>query len=321
MGTSRIIRGIVWTLICTFFFGLLMSLAGVVCADELKPVPDTIGQKTVGPQKPEPAPAPQPAQIIFPTIPVLDQDQVPAEEFLPSPPVPKPPQRPKFVSELSEETWLVIESPESIVVTSSPLGHVNIQPEEGPVKVRGKFADGTGKIETRTFTSKYLYFINAVKQGKVEILVFNPGIVTEEKDIPRFPLTVMGLQPNPPPGPGPKPDPNPKPDPDPPPVPTSDHLLIEVVEDPLNRAPDTAIVLSALAEWNDLKDKGHDWRIYSIRTTEPLGVEAVKESKDVPPPAVVIRDKSTRKVLRVINLPKTMADLKRVLSELTGGVL
>jgi hypothetical protein len=125
----------------------------------------------------------------------------------------------------------------------------------------------------------------------------------------------MGVTPNPPP----KPDP-PKPEPDPMPDPASDHLMIEIVEDPLNRNPDTAIVLSAIAEWNALKDKGHDWRIYSIRTSEPLGKEAIESAKDVPQPAMVIRDKSTRKVLRVIPLPLTMADVKRVLSELTGNL-
>ena len=63
----------------------------------------------------QPAPPVTPPKIIFPTIPVLDQDQVSDEDFLPSPPAPKPPQKPKFISELSEETWLVIESPEPYV--------------------------------------------------------------------------------------------------------------------------------------------------------------------------------------------------------------
>jgi hypothetical protein len=280
--------------------------------EKLQPVPDAVSTK------PAPSP-PTPPKIIFPTIPILDQDQVPDEEFLPSPPEPKPPQKPKFISELSEETWLVIESPEPLLVTSSPLGHVAIQPEVGPVRVRGKFADGTGKVETRVFKSANLYFINAVSPGKVEILIYHAQL-TEEKDIPRYTLNVMGVTPNPPPGPGPKPEPGPKPDPDPMPDPASDHLMIEIVEDPLNRKPDTAIVLSAIAEWNALKDKGHDWRIYSPRTSEPLGKEAIASAKDVPQPAMIIRDKSTRKVLRAIPLPLTMADVKRVLSELTGNL-
>lgn len=134
--------------------------------------------------------------VVFPIVPVLDQKDVPAED-LPAP----PPRTPKFISELSEETWLVIESPSPIVVTSSPLGHVNVQPEEGPVRVRGKFADGTGKIETRVFSSKHLYFVNAVKSGKVEILIYIPESSKEEKDILRYTLNVMGVMPIPPPDP------------------------------------------------------------------------------------------------------------------------
>jgi len=272
--------------------------------EKLQSVPDAVSTK------PAPSPA-APPKIVFPTIPILDEQDIPSEDH-PSPP--PQPYKPKFISELSEETWLVIESPEPLLVTSSPLGHVTIQPEVGPVRVRGKFADGTGKVETRVFKSANLYFINAVLPGKVEILIYHSQL-TEEKDIPRYTLNVMGVTPNPPP----KPDP-PKPEPDPMPDPASDHLMIEIVEDPLNRNPDTAIVLSAIAEWNALKDKGHDWRIYSIRTSEPLGKEAIESAKDVPQPAMVIRDKSTRKVLRVIPLPLTMADVKRVLSELTGNL-
>jgi hypothetical protein len=243
---------------------------------------------------------------------VLDEDDIPEEDVIPAPP--KPHRTPKFVSDLSEETWLVIESSEKITVTSSPLGHVSIQPEEGPVKVRGKFADGTGKIETRVFSSKYLYFINAIKQGKIEILVFQPQQVVEEKDIPRYTLNVMGVMPIPPPDP--KPDP--KPDPEPPPTPTSGKLSIEIVEDVMKRTPDTAIVMNAMAEWNKLKEAGHEWRAYHKETGEPKGIEAVKEAESVGLPAMIVRDKETGKILRKLPLPLTIESVKRVLSELGG---
>lgn len=273
-----------------------------------------ISQKTVGPQ--------QPAKIIFPIIPVLDEEQAEEEDLIP--PAPKPPKNPKFVSELKEETLLVIESDSPITVTSSPLGHVSIQPEEGPVKSFGKFADGTGKIETRVFKSKYLYFITAVKQGKIEILIFNPAVVTQEKDIPRYTLNVMGVMPNPPPDPdpNPKPKPEPGPKPDPIPDPVSESILIEVLEDPMNRNIDTSMVLEGLAGWNALQEAGHSYRLYSIRSPEPLAIEAIALAKEqnVPPPALIVRDKATRKPIRTLNLPKTFADFKRVLGELTGGI-
>jgi hypothetical protein len=160
--------------------------------------------------------------------------------------------------------------------------------------------------------------VNAVYAGKIELLIIPEG-VKSEKDILRQQLTVMGQGPIPPPDPKPKPDP--KPEPGPTPAPESDHLLIEIVHDPLNIKPDTAIVLNALVDWNALRDKGHDWRLYSIRTQEPNGLEAMKAANGTPLPAMIVRDKSNRKILRVLTLPLTMADVKRVLSELTGGIL
>lgn len=278
--------------------GIAILFGGICLAEEtLKPTPDVIGQP----------------KIIIPVVPVLDESQVPEEDH--PAPAPKPYRGPVPVNSLSEDTWYVVESQVQLIVLHSPAGHVAVQPEEGPVKVRGRFADGNGKTETRNFTSKYLYFVNAVKAGSIELLIVPVG-VSAESEVIRQPLTVMGLEPNPPP----KPDP-PKPDPDPIPDPVSDSLLVEIVEDPLERKADTAIVLNSFAEWNSLKDKGHDWRLYSIRTGEEAGKAAVKAAEGIPIPVMVVRDKASKKVLRVVPLPDTIADVKRVLSELTGGIL
>ena len=277
------------------YFLLFIALASCASAQETSTTPDP----------------PQPSsQIIFPIVPVIDQDQIP-DENRPAP-APRPPNEPKFVSELSEDAWLVVESQSPIVVTSSPLGHVSVQPDEGPVKVKGKFADGTGKTETRTFTSKYLYFINAVKKGQVEILVFSPSTMLEEKDIPRFPLNVMGLDPIPPPGPGPGPGPKP-------PDPVSDTVFIAIIEDVLNRTPDTAIVMNATAGWVDLTKNGSSFRAYHIETGEVNGKKAIQDAAGLSLPAMVVYDKPGGKVLRAIPLPLTFDGVKRVISELTGG--
>ena len=279
------------------YFLLFIALASCASAQETSTKP------------PFSSPVLNKSQIIFPIIPVLNEKDV-QEDDLPSPP---PERIPKFVSDLSEETWLVIESEDPIVVTSSPLGHVTVQPEEGPVKVRGKFADGTGKIETRVFSSKYLYFVNAIKQGKIEILVFTPQVVTEEKDIPRFPLNVMGIAPIPPPDPKP-PDPDPKP-----PDPVSDAVFIAIVEDVLNRTPDAAIVMNAMAGWVDLAKDGSSFRSYHIETGEVNGKKAIQDAAGLGLPAMVVYDKPGGKVLRAIPLPLTFDGVKRVISELTGG--
>jgi hypothetical protein len=280
------------------YFLLFIALASCASAQETSTKP------------PFSSPVLNKSQIIFPIIPVLNEKDV-QEDDLPSPP---PERLPKFVSDLSEETWLVIESEDPIVVTSSPLGHVTVQPEEGPVKVRGKFADGTGKIETRVFSSKYLYFVNAIKQGKIEILIFTPQVVTEEKDIPRFPLNVMGIAPIPPPGPGPGPGPGPKP-----PDPVSDAVFIAVVEDVLNRTPDAAIVMNAMAGWVDLAKDGSSFRSYHIETGEVNGKKAIQDAAGLGLPAMVVYDKPGGKVLRAMPLPLTFDGVKRVISELTGG--
>lgn len=278
--------------------GVMALLIGAGVTQESVPVP-----------RPNPIGGPK---IIFPVVPVLDEDQVPEEDH----PEPKPPKGPAFVSELSEDTWLIIESPAPLIVLHSPTGHVAVQPEEGPIKVRGKFADGTGKTETRTFSSKFLYFVNPVKPGKIELLIVPDG-VKFESEVMRRPLTVMGVSPIPPPDPKPKPDPEP---PKPDPAPTSGKISIAIVEDALNRSADTAIVLNAVASWNEIRDKGHDWRFYDKATTESKGRQAITDASGEPLPVMVVRDKETDKVLRVLPLPKTFADVKRVLSELTGGL-
>lgn len=200
-----------------FFFSVAILLGSFLAADEVpKLLPDAIStQKKSTPQ------------IIIPVVPILDEGQVPEEDH--PAPIPKPNRGPVPVSSLSEDTWYVIESPVPLIILNSPAGHVGVQPEEGPVKVRGKFADGTGKTETRTFSSKHLYFVNAVKAGQIELLIVPIG-VSAEAEVIRQPLTVMGLAPIPPPGPGPGPTPGPTPAPEPAPAPVASFRVIFVKE-------------------------------------------------------------------------------------------
>lgn len=259
-------------------------------------------------QKPAPDRIDLEPQIIFPTIPVIDEGDVP-EEDLPVPPV-RPKRGPEFVSKLGEETWLVVESPGPLMIFDFPEGLVEIDSDDGarPMKVKGKFADGTGKVEIRTFTSKHLYFVNAVKSGEMEMLIIPEGAINK-KQSQRHKIVVMGE------GPKPPPEPEPEPEPEPMPVPTG-NVVIAIVEDAQNRKPDTAILLNAMASWNSLKDAGNDWRLYDVATTEPKGIQAVEDAKSSELPAMVIRDKETDKILRVLPLPKDFDSLKRILSEL-----
>ncbi len=104
----------------------------------------------------------------------------------------------------------VVQSEVEFFLRAYPKGLVAITPPTpGPITVRGVFADGSGKVETRTFKGKYVAFVDAVEgvAGRVE-LVATPVGVTDEASIAEQ-LVDIGAGPRPPP----------KPDPDVPPVP------------------------------------------------------------------------------------------------------
>ena len=281
------------------FFSVVILLGSFLAADEVpKPLPDAIStQKKSTPQ------------IVIPVVPILDEEQVPEEDH--PAPAPKPNRGPVPVSSLSEDTWYVIESPVPLIILNSPAGHVGVQPEEGPVKVRGKFADGTGKTETRTFSSKHLYFVNAVKAGQIELLIVPIG-VSAEAEVIRQPLTVMGLAPIPPPGP----EPTPKPDPAPEPIPVADQVAVAVVHDAGNIAPGTAIFLNGLVNWNAYVDAGNTWRIYDVADTTDKAKKAIEDAKDSTLPAVVVTDRKTGKVLRSFPMPESFESFRRIMAEL-----
>ena len=193
----------------TIIFGMVAVLAvahGARLQSDEKPLPPL----------PKPVPvAKDTPRVHIPVMPVLVEpdDQVPVPA-----PLPVPESGPVPVSQLAEDTWYVIESDGPLIVLASPAGIVGVQHEDGPLKVRGKFADGTGRTETRTFKSKHCYFVNALKAGAIELLVVPVG-VSAEADILRQPLQVLGEKPQPPPEPLPTPVPNPVTPPEPVPVP------------------------------------------------------------------------------------------------------
>jgi len=173
---------------------LLVATSRDVSAEEtLQPVPEDQIRLPVFPPGPQPTPPPQPV--------------VPDAE-------PVVPPSPQEVTELKADHWFVIEADVPFFVLDSRQGIVLIGYEEGPLKLKGKFADGNGKNETRTYNSKYLATVEAVTKGQVELLVVPAG-ATDAGVVIRRTLTVMGQAPQPPPGPGPQPDPDDPPAPGP----------------------------------------------------------------------------------------------------------
>lgn len=177
-------------------------------------------------------------------------------------PVPAPSPAPVAdLSTLSGEQLYVIDSDAPLIVLASPAGLVRVTEDTGPLKIRGRFVDGGGKVETRTFKGKHLFTVEAVGTGRVELLVVPVG-ATKEADVIRKTLDVDAQNPIPPPKPvPPKPEP-PKPDP---PAPAPDAALVAALKVALAKdiaasngtkakAADLAVVFDSGASLLDLND-------------------------------------------------------------------
>lgn len=156
--------------------------------------------------------------IHLPSTPVLVEPDNPAPV-----PQPEPNPTPSVISKLKLNQWYVIESSVPITVLSSPEEVVSVESSTGPIKVRGEFVDGNGKVEIRTYNQPYVVFVSAIKSGNTELIIIPEGFKLKE-DIVRQKLTVSGVGPNPPPTPDPV-DPV-----DPTPVPVSTFRVIFVKE-------------------------------------------------------------------------------------------
>lgn len=125
---------------------------------------------------------------------------------------------------LTDEMIYCLESDKPRIVLATPRSVVSIASERGPMRVRAKFADGDGRIETRSFTKEFLIFLEPAATGRTEILLIPLG-VQSAAEIERLEVVVSsGIGPRPPPepepGPGPGPGPKPEPEPEPTPQPT-----------------------------------------------------------------------------------------------------
>ena len=116
------------------------------------------------------------------------------------------------VSKLAADEWYIVDSDVPLIVLASPEGVVTVTEDAGPLKLRGKFADGAGKVESRTYKGKSVFTVEAVQAGRVGILVVPVG--GDAKSVIRRTLEVTGARP-PPIDPIPAPKPQPKPDPTP----------------------------------------------------------------------------------------------------------
>lgn len=82
---------------------------------------------------------------------------------------------------LTPELWYVVRSDTKLVALSAPKGIVSIVKETGPIRLRGRFADKPGVVETRVFSDKFLYIVEATSRGKCDLIVWPVGS-EDEKD-------------------------------------------------------------------------------------------------------------------------------------------
>lgn len=148
----------------------------------------------------------------------IDADTPPSVRF-PEQVIPSPMPTPMPVGVLTSDRVYVIDSDVDGFLLTRPSGLVAVSQDIGPIRIRGKFVDGAGKVETRTFKGKVVFTLEAVGTGILYIDFVPQGIKLQTDVVSRTVNVDAGQGPQPPP-PDPKPpvppDPKPPKPPDPP---------------------------------------------------------------------------------------------------------
>lgn len=166
-----------------------------------------------------------------------------------APPAPAPAPLPGGVVTLSGDALYVVDCKVEVVVRAHPAGLVRVVKEAGPITVRGRFVDGTGKTETRKFAGPHVYLIEAAGTGRVELDFIPLGLKAETEIVSATIDVDAGQGPIPPPKP--KPDPEPKP-PDPKPEPGPVRVLfIYETNKPVATEAYNAMYSQAVAKYLD----------------------------------------------------------------------
>lgn len=134
---------------------------------------------------------------------VLAADAPPPESVFPSIPQlpdPAPKVDPNVVPVLTPDVYYIVKNDAPFLLFSSPPGLVTISKETGPIRLRGKFIDGTGKVETRTIAAKNIAFVEVVPgaKGRVELIYLPVGTADESKATRRTVDVDAGTGPKPP---------------------------------------------------------------------------------------------------------------------------
>lgn len=229
---------------------------------------------------------------------------------------------PASINELKEDYWFVIEADVPCIVLASRNGFVSIVQEKGPLRLRGKFADGNGKVETRSYVAKSLWIVEAVTPGEVELLIVPTGAV-DESTVLRRTLIVGGTGPRPPPKPEPIVNPivnpivdtivdtTPKPS-------TAKVLTLVIVEKAIERTPESAAVIANLSYWKSLEPTVETVHIVPAGTpiAEIYKKQVAQGGGKLP--VVILMDHETKKVLFSGPLPADIVEMSALISKYTS---
>lgn len=238
----------------------------------------------------------------------------------PSPPAPKP--VPGSVPVLSGDVIYVVSQEEPFLLFASPPGLVSVTRETGPLRIRAKFLDGSGKVETRTYAGKHIAIIEATGKGKVELIAVPAG-ATDEGAAQRMLIEANnGAQPPPKPDPEVIPEPKPKPPPiddekkDPEPTPQPDLIdgpvWLVTVTGP-ERSIAAAKIVNATAFWKGLESAGHKFRHYA--PNDPSAVASGYAKVHAVLGDCLILTKFDGTLVKKVKLPASTADVEKLLKE------
>jgi hypothetical protein len=218
----------------------------------------------------------------------------------------------EVISTLAADQWYVVESVGEVIALQSPEGIVGYSSHtSGPIKVRGMFVDGTGKIETRTYSSPYVYFVTAKTSGKTELILIPIGVTAQAghsaagADGERHRAAAASRTRSP------QPSQN-----------QSQHRRRKRIARNRRRHnepnAEMAITMNGLVGWTAFVDSGNDWRAYDLTTGEARGKKAITDLNG-PSPGIVIYDKATGQMIHRGDMPATIDELKTLIGGLTGG--
>ena len=112
---------------------------------------------------------------------------------------PKPDLSPQKVPRIDPGEFYVVESDKQFFLLASPEKFASVTYETGPLRLRGLFSGGSGKVETRNYSSSHIAIVDAKfgVSGRAELIAIPAGL-TEEKEIIRT-WVEIGTSPRPPP--------------------------------------------------------------------------------------------------------------------------